>query len=510
VRRRGGLPSLEDAEPALAAEWHPEKNGVLRPCEVAPASNKRAWWRCRRDATHVWDAVINSRLRGSGCPFCSGRRATRASSLAARAPALAAEWHPERNGALGPHEVGPSSGQKVWWQCALNPAHAWEATVVARAARGGGCPLCSSFAERYPELAAEWHPEKNGELRAVDVRPFSKRRVWWRCPRDAAHAWQAVVEIRVASRSGCPFCAGKRASASHSFESAHPRLAREWHPENNGAIGPRDVPPGARRVVWWRCPEGHEYEASVRSRHTGSGCPYCSGHRFLSERSLAALHPEVAAEWHPTRNGTLTAADVTAGVTRKVWWLCRASSHHAWRAGISQRAHGSRCPFCTGLRAAADNSLAALHHDLASEWHPEKNGALSPDAVTPGSAKMVWWRCPSSRNHDYQAAVAWRTHGRGCPFCAGKRACPDNSLRALFPAVAREWHPTKNGARTPDDVTHGSSFSAWWRCEHNEHHVWRTTVNARTNHGSGCPTCAGRDPKKRRRKRPKLRVPILI
>jgi len=77
---------------------------------------------------------------------------------------------------------------------------------------------------------------------------------------------------------------------------------------------------------------------------------------------------------------------------------------------------------------------------------------------------------------------------QGCPFCAGKRASVTNSLAALFPRVAAEWHPTRNGSLTPADVVVGSKAFVTWRCALG--HVWRARVIARTQTRRGCPACA--------------------
>ena len=127
---------------------------------------------------------------------------------------------------------------------------------------------------------------------------------------------------------------------------------------------------------------------------------------------------------------------------------------------------------------------------LLRQWHPLRNGDLSPGAVRPGSHKKVWWRC--GRGHRWQASVAARTAGEGCPVCAGKVVVPgENDLATLFPQVAAQWHPTLNGPLTPNQVTAGSRKTVWWQCP--EGHAWKARVHPRTGpQRCGCPICAGR------------------
>lgn len=128
---------------ALAEEWHPDKNGKISPDDVTAGSGKRAWWRCHVDPAHEWQATVGNRAKlGSGCRFCSGQAATWATSLGTVRPGVAAEWHPEKNGNLTPADVKTGSGKRVWWRCGVDPSHEWEAVVGARAS-GHGCPYCS-------------------------------------------------------------------------------------------------------------------------------------------------------------------------------------------------------------------------------------------------------------------------------------------------------------------------------------------------------------------------------
>ena len=53
----------------LAREWHPTKNGGLRPTEVVANSSKRVWW--LGDCGHEWATSIYHRNNGTNCPKCT-------------------------------------------------------------------------------------------------------------------------------------------------------------------------------------------------------------------------------------------------------------------------------------------------------------------------------------------------------------------------------------------------------------------------------------------------------
>ena len=66
-------------------------------------------------------------------------------------------------------------------------------------------------------------------------------------------------------------------------------------------------------------------------------------------------------------------------------------------------------------KASGAYNLEKLHPQVASQWHPSRNGNLSPRLLTPGSGRKVWWRC--RKGHEWETSVRSRTRGSGCPHC---------------------------------------------------------------------------------------------
>jgi hypothetical protein len=56
---------------------------------------------------------------------------------------------------------------------------------------------------------------------------------------------------------------------------ANTDLIKQWHLTKNRGLNLRNLPSGFRKKVWWICEEGHEWEATVKARMRGSGCPQC-------------------------------------------------------------------------------------------------------------------------------------------------------------------------------------------------------------------------------------------
>jgi hypothetical protein len=183
---------------------------------------------------------------------------------------------------------------------------------------------------------------------------------------------------------------------------------------------PKDVVAGTGKVLWWKCPKGsdHEWRATGAARLNGHGCPVCSNKLVTVSNSLATTHPELAAEFHPTKNGDLRPSGVVAGTGRRVWWKCAAGPDHEWRTTGASRLAGGGCPACAGTQISVTNSLAT-YPDLAAEFHPTKNDHLTPADVLAGTSKRFWWQCSIDPRHEWVAAVAPRTaRGVGCPSCA--------------------------------------------------------------------------------------------
>jgi len=124
----------------LAKEWHPTKNVDLTPYDVTANSNKKVWWQCSKNPKHVWKAIINNRVKGNECPYCSGRYPSEEYNLLIVNPELCEDWNYNKN-KKKPEEYTPSTIKKVWWKC-KECDHEWEATINNRN-NGTGCPQCN-------------------------------------------------------------------------------------------------------------------------------------------------------------------------------------------------------------------------------------------------------------------------------------------------------------------------------------------------------------------------------
>ena len=207
-------------------------------------------------------------------------------------------------------------------------------------------------------------------------------------------------------------------------------------------------------------------------------------------KKYLSSYPELVKEWHPTKNGDLKADQVVAGSRKKIWWQCNKEEDHEWEAQLRSRARGNNCPFCYGRFADSKNNLKIKFPKIANEWHPIKNGDVTPEMIKPQSSFKAWWQCKKNSDHIWLTGVCNRIADKtGCPYCSRKLVSYNESLAVTHPKLAQEWHPVKNGNLTPSNVLSGSSKKIWWRCNKNFEHVWESTLNKRSS-GRGCPSCA--------------------
>jgi len=641
----------------LLKEWYYSDNQGLGPKDYAPKSSKVVWWKCSK-CGNIWEAKIVKRSdRNYGCPVCRKEKQKKAwmntklkkmGSLLKNRPEIAKEWHPTKN-ALIPDNVLSGSNKKVWWKCETC-GHQWQAQIAKRTVRNQGCPVCGiekgkkawmdakidkmgSLVDNAKLLVQEWHPTRNGDAIPDEYLSGSNKKVWWSC-KVCGHEWEAEIKSRV-DGAGCPKCGqikGKKTLLKNlimkkgSLFFKNPNLASDWHPTKNGDLSPQDVMENTNKSVWWKCKKcGKEWQASISNRNSGGGmCPKC----HLDDNDLLSQNPKLASQWHPTKNGDLLPECVTQNSNRKVWWLGKCG--HEWQAVIASRNNGRNCPEClkeykvsypekviffylrkilydytvkenykadwlqgkeldmyipkynlgveydgsywhnevskdiekdelcygasidlirireeksptyvgknktyhvkseseddlidaisfiieyinekyhTEYIATTDisedriqiyellemnkknSSLGVLYPQIASEWHPTKNGKILPEYVSAHSHRKVWWL--GECGHEYDAPIRDRTERDvHCPFCSSHRILKGfNDLHTVNPELAGEWHPTKNGNLKPSDVLPYSNKKVWWVCK--KGHPYNYLISHRSN-GSKCPVCSER------------------
>lgn len=381
-----------------------------------------------------------------------------------------------------PTKYSAGSDQKFEWVCLRK--HKWVASIGNRALRGTGCPECANvnrnpnygslLSRDFPSIAAEafgWDPS--------EVSSNSKIKRIWKCSRE--HEYVSTPQDRTKRNSGCPYCSGRKIlSGFNDLATVAPNVASELIHDD-----PSTISAYSNKKFKFRCPQGHEYEASTYNRvRNHSACGYCSGLKALAGfNDLATTHPELASQaygWDPS--------SVRAGTHKKLTWRC--SFGHIFTASGEARLieSGNGCRVCGRQQLLKGfNDLATTHPEIASqayEWDPTN--------YVSGSNSKLKWKCPF--DHIYEASINARTNtkkgklraakGTECPICAGKKVLKGfNDLLTTHPQIAIEafnWNP--------ETLTAGSNKKREWQCHLG--HVWESAINNRTSQNLGCPFCS--------------------
>lgn len=209
--------------------------------------------------------------------------------------------------------------------------------------------------------------------------------------------------------------------------------------------------------------------------------------KITPTHNLEALHPDIASQWHPTKNNGISPSEIAPYSNKKYWWIC--AHGHDWDASASSR-HRAGCPRCYEQKhqlmptKKLSDSPKIFSELLQSQENYEglKNSYIN-------STKKAQWKCTTCGDV-WQTQIRKRTaEGQGCPYCAEKKVAPSkwNALSTKFPHLLKEWDFEKN-VYSPDDELSGSHHYAYWKCSRG--HSWRCEIRQRTISKSTCPKCS--------------------
>ena len=322
----------------------------------------------------------------------------------------------------------------------------------------------------------------------------------------------------------------KKPSFKSSFAS-HEK-AEHWHPTKNGNIKPRDIFKGTHKEYWFKCPTCKHDFKKVLFKVTSKDkrwCPYCSNHKLCEfnfplkdcsicyNKSFASC--EKAKYWHTTKNGNISPRNITKATHTEYWFKCpNKDCNHDFKmspACINRKDYNRGCPYCSNHRLCEFNfplkdcnicynkSLAS--HEKAKYWHPTKNGNKTPRDITKGTNKKYWFKCPNKDcNHDFEMSPdsITRKDNTWCPYCPNQMMCEFNfplkdcnicyNKSLASHEKAKYWHPTKNGNKTPRDITKGTNKKYWFKCPTCKHDFETRISSITRKKNTWCPYCSNK------------------
>ena len=407
----------------LVKEWHPTKNGELTPDDFTHGSRKKVWWLCPKG--HSYQSKPNGRTAGeTGCSYCSGKKVSEENNLLSNFPKIAKEWHPTMNGGLLPNDVTFGTSKKIWWLC--SNGHNFNASVNRRTSMKTNCPNCqgrkagddNNLSVVFPEIAKEWHPLKNGELKPEHYTRGSKKKVWWLCPKG--HSYETTIKIRTIQKSGCTFC-----SRQSSVEELRILSELRWvfkEVNNRHKIDGKEVDifiPSLNIGVefdgsyWHKDKEEADLEKNKHLLSRGIKLIRVRQHPLkpLTENDIIVSSKQLIKEDVNKVLNTITSLIDDDNLNKINEYLDKPSFVNEELF----REYQSYFPL-----PLPEHSLAILHPLISSEWNYEKNFPLTPGDYSYASNYKVWWICP--KGHNYDAVIANRTRGTKCPYCSGRKS----------------------------------------------------------------------------------------
>ena len=411
--------------PNIAKEWDYERNNGIIPEDVTKGTHDTYYWKCPKGHPSYPARVSNRVYNGEGCPVCSGRKLKAGENdLETINPLLAAQWDYERNYPKTPKEVFPREGKKYWWICPVC-GESYPALVCNRAA-GKSHDKCSKKGTSFPEQAIYYYVK--------ECFPDT-------ISRDTSFGFELdiyVPSIKVAIEyDGVKYHKGEKSFIKDNnkdglCEKNDIKLFRFRDP----------VLPSTQSAVRITCPDNREFLGDgislLLSRIAPDNRKYINpqndyyvifNNTLLNqkEKSIIITHPEIAAEWHPTKNLPLSPEKVTSGMKIDVWWLCLKCGNE-YQAKMYSRKAGRGCPECgkktrakkRSLTAARKNNFLMQYPKLAEEFSPDDNPGIDISKLSAGSGIPIIWTC-SKCGHKWPASVSKRTQGYGCEKCGRER-----------------------------------------------------------------------------------------
>lgn len=430
-------------------------------------------------------------------------------SFADKHPELLDEWDYETNAAHGntPENVTHRSSRKIHWIC-RKCGHRWVTTPNYRST-GGGCKHCGaarrgrakqrppagkSLADVAPGIARHWHPTLNGETTAQDVYPASEIPRYWLC--DLGHVERTPPKLRrrQSGGNGCVTCGGRRVEEGvNDLQTTHPDTAAQWDELKNSALGlgPTQVSAGSERRAWWRCPNGHSWQAIIKSRaHGKRGCPACIA--WATSQVEVQVRCELAAVGVPVvvkDRWRVGKHRMQLDIVVPDWSLVIEYDGYRWHKAQDNRERD----LLKSRRLEAAGWTVVRVRDRLEPLGVNDVRVCEADGVLP-TVKALLRRLGELGMHTDQ----FGDYLRGDSLWAAQQAVREyqrvlsKSLASERPELARQLDPDLNNGVSAKTIHPGTNARYWWRCPACQHQ-WPAAVSARVGSsarpGTGCPQC---------------------
>lgn len=333
------------------------------------------------------------------------------------------------------------------------------------------------------ELLNEWDYKGNINKTPNSITFGSNLLVSWIC--QLGHKYKSSIHGRRFGR-GCPYCSSRKIlKGFNDLEFTHPNIAYEWNTTRNGSLTPDLVFPFSNQKIWWKCEYGHEWKATINSRH-GSRCPHCYKDHRVSVREKLVYY-NIKKYFPDTLENYKISSDNRINVDIYIPSLKLAIEYDGVQYHKNADRDNKRYQIIqqTGndLIRVRENGLPLLNH---GESIILKSVKLSE--VSRGINELILM---ISRKYNKNLPKTTIDADKDLPevYNLIDFSIVENSLQCVYPKLAIEFHPSLNGTLTSNRISAHSGLKVFWRCPLG--HEYQSTVNNRSL-GKGCPYCAGK------------------
>lgn len=244
-------------------------------------------------------------------------------------------------------------------------------------------------------------------------------------------------------------------------------LLEEYASDNE--LSPSQIGAHSKTPVKWICAFGHEETESPFNRLRRGFCSVCGKKR---NGSFAQLYPDLLEYW--SKKNIVSPERIPPTYSKLVQWKCKHG--HTWERRIALQAKLRNCPHCS----IKESGFFANRPEMLEEWDYDRNEEIDPHTVSAFSHQKYYWICKNGHSYTESPRQLMRRSAR-CPVCT--------SLGFVRPDLISEWHPTKNGSKTPYDYSANSQTVAWFVCQAcGQEYSARIALRAKRE-SRQCPNC---------------------
>lgn len=343
-------------------------------------------------------------------------------------------------------------------------------------------------------LLDEWNWARNNKLKLnpASLTLGSNKKAWWKCSK-CSYEWQSVISNRATLHRGCPCCANKIVvKGINDLATVKPNIAKEWHLTKNGNLTPSNVTYGCGKKVWWICPVGHEYQATINHRtgKNGTGCPTCFSGRQTSFAEQATyyyvkkLYPDAINRYKADFLGKMELDIYIPSINFAIEY-----DGEAWHKKDRLKSEQNKYKICeqNGIKLIRlREKFAELGSDIADKQYgidklyEHKNLELVISQLLATIDFSDW-------GHSFCRSVDINIERDKLEIQKYMTGLKNNSFADLYPELSKEWHPAKNGTLKPEMFKPYSDNKVWWICPICKYE-YQSTIGHRA-YGTGCPMC---------------------